>query len=68
MQILDMSSLESITARENGERLIKGTFDGFYVEQTLPSVSNPGFWAFNSSVAGFIFIPLEDDYKFAEID
>jgi len=68
MQILNMSGLESITPCENGERLIKGTFDGIRVEQILPLVSNPGFWAFDSSTSGFVFISLDENYKFAGID
>lgn len=68
MQVLNLSGLESITECANGERLIKGVFDGVRVEQTLPAVLNPGFWAFDSSISSFVFIQLNEAYKFAGID
>lgn len=68
MQILDMSGLESIVACENGERLIKGAFDGVRIEQTLPSQPERGFWALDADLGCFVFIPFNGNLKFADID
>lgn len=68
MQILDMSGLESIVACENGERLIKGAFDGVRIEQTLPSQPENGFWALDVDINCFVFIAFNGNLKFADID
>lgn len=68
MQVLNLTGLQSIQNIANGERIIKGTFEGKPVEQTLSAQQGKGFWFFDIDSSCFVFIPINGNLKFADIN